>query len=568
MSLDQLIVRALPEASASEREGLIALGAASISGRPARKLKTRVRPGGLVEIQSDLPAPPLDESSSSWRVLVPALPWRVGTLDGPRGKGGGIAFEERIEQNGVAELLVQGAGEDVRAGLAEAGHPILGDVRAGGILVAGGLRLAVAMDEAPAVWWPREPVFPERSGDEGFRLEVSQATSRILSRGHPWILRDEETGDPGRFALGTRVDVVGPAGEELGAAHVEGTGRVTARIWSPPGAPSASVEARVAAAMGRRKQLLESPDTDAVRLVHGEADRLPGLFVDRLGPLLRVLVTSAGTGSYRTRALDAIVRALAPQLGGDPPVVEVLHLRDRPPGALECTRLVRGDRGVAEAKVFVRERGATFRVDPGLDRPHRASPGVGLYLDQRDNRERLLRSATGGRLLNLFAHTGAFSVAWLAAGHAEAVSVDLSAGYLRWLEENLTLNGIDLARHRSVKQDGRRYLETLPAEERFDAIVLDPPTAASAGRRFWSVAKELPSLVAGALSHLSPGGVLLVSRNDRRRSELRDLVARAAKRKGMPLDVQPAPAGVDFPRLSGFPEGDPFSAVVGTLSSR
>ncbi len=566
LSLDELIARALPDVDASARRGLVETGAISISGSRARKLKTRVRPGCLVEIRGQAPAPCFG-SAASWLVLVPSLPWRAGTLESRQGRAE-IAFQRVAEQDDVAELLVRGDADDVRVGLAEAGHPVLGDAEHGGILVAGGMRLASGAGDPPGAWWPEEPVFPRKEPNDALVLEVSEATSQALSRGHPWVLRDSETGDPSRFAPGTRVDVVGPAGEELGTAHIEGTGRLTARIWTRPGADEASVEARVAAALRRRTALLDAVETDAYRLVHGEADGLPGLFVDRLGPLLRALVTSAATGAYRQRALDAIVRGLSPQLGGDPPVVEVLHLRDRPAGTLECTRVVRGDAALVDAKLVVKERGVCFRVDPGLDRPHRASPGVGLYLDQRENRARLLAWAKGGRLLNLFAHTGAFSVAWLAAGYEEAISVDLSAPYLRWLDENLALNGLDPSRHRSVKQDGRRFLETLAPAERFDAIVLDPPTAAAAGRRFWSVAKELPPLVALSLSHLSPGGTLIVSRNDRRRAGLQDLVVRAAEKNSVSLaDVQPAPAGIDFPRLSGLPEGDPFSAVIAQLSS-
>lgn len=559
LSLGELIARALPGADAAS---LVETSGVRIAGRPARKLKTRVPPGTLVEIAAETPDVSL-ASAASWRILVPSLPWRAGTLE-----PGGVAFERLREQDGVVELLARGDARELRARLADAGHPVLGDAEHRGILVAGGIRLEPVETPPRPGWWPEEPVFPRKGPDDALLLEVSRATCRILSRGHPWILRDEETSDPARFAPGTRVGVVGPAGEDLGTAHIEGAGRLTARIWTPAGGRDASVEARVSAALARRTSLLEAKDTDAYRLVHGEADGLPGLFVDRLGSLLRLLVTSPGTFAYRGRALDAIVRALSNELGGDPPIVEVLHLRDRPNGKLECTRLASGNPAAVASEPIVLERGVRFRVDSGLDRPQRASPGVGLYLDQRENRARLLASAAGGRLLNLFAHTGAFSVAWLAAGRREAVSVDLSGAYLRWLEQNLALNGIDPGRHHGVKQDGRRFLETLAPEERFDAIVVDPPTAAAAGRRFWSVAKELPPLVGRALRHLSPGGTLLVSRNDRRRAELRELVEGAARNAGVSLaNVQPAPPGADFPRLSGFPEGDPFSALIATLPS-
>ncbi len=582
-TLDELLERGWPDADAAARDALVQSRAVIIDGRPARKLTTMVRPGHRVDVRRAPPAiDALGTGVLAGRLLVPSLPWHRGVFARLRGMQHAIAFERREERGGLCELWVRseeaepGAPadafwRDVRRAVARAGHPVLADVGHTGILVAGGLRLVAADAREPDLWWPDEPVRPGDAAGEGLPvLGVSAATRKIVGRGHPWILRDDETDDPERLAPGAHVEVTGPSGYALGTACMEGSGRITARMWSTGAATS--VEARVAGALDRRRPLLrlglDPPVTDAFRLIHGEADRLPGLFVDRLGPLLRVLVTSPGTRSYRGRALDALVHALEPQLGSDPPVVEVLHLRDRPAGEFECTRLVRGSTDALEAsgRLRVRERGVVFLVDPGLGRPTRSSPGFGLYLDQRENRARLVQGLPpGGRLLNLFAHTGAFTAAWLAAGDGEAVSVDLSGAYLRWLADNLAVNGIDPARHRVVRQDGRRYLETLAAGERFDAIVLDPPTAAAAGRRFWSVAKELPPLVERALAHLVPGGRLLVSRNDRRRSALEGIVSDAAARVGVPLrDVQPAPPGFDFPLLPGFPEGDPFAALFAT----
>ena len=575
LSLDALLARAIPQSEPDLLGDLVDRGFVCVSGQQARKLRSRVPGGRLVEVR-DVESAPAPRASRSCLVLVPALPWRSGVLAKRRGCATGVVFEARNEREPVMELLVTLPSDardsdggrfvaDVLVTLAGAGTPVLGDVENGGVLVDGGLRLVPEGADPPDDWWPEEPVFVGWDpGSELPRLSVSAATSRIVRRGHPWVLRDEGTGDPEGFAPGTRVEVVDPSGPVLGSACIEGSGKLTARLWALRATAGASVEARVAKALKRRRSLLESRDTDAYRLIHGEADGLPGLFVDRLGTVLRVLVTSAGTASYRTRTLDALSRAVEATLGADPPVIEVIHLRDRPPGALVCTRLVRGQ-GQADGKLVVRERGVGFLVDLGLGRPDRSSPGVGLFLDQRENRGRLI-AGSGGRLLNLFAHTGAFSVAWLAAGLGRAVSVDLSAGYLRWLEENLSLNEIDRGLHESVKHDGRRYLETLSPDDFFDAIVLDPPTAAAAGRRFWSVGRDLPPLVEQALAHLAPGGRLLVSRNDRRGSGLVELVRRSAEKNGVSLaSVQAATPGVDFPTLSGFPEGDSFSAVVATL---
>ena len=211
------------------------------------------------------------------------------------------------------------------------------------------------------------------------------------------------------------------------------------------------------------------------------------------------------------------------------------------------------------------------RVEPGLAEPSRPRPGVGLFLDQRENRARLARLArSGGVWLNLFAHTGAFSLALLDGGAERVVSVDLSAAYLRWLQDNLDLNrhaGIDPSRHQAVRQDGRRYLAALPRAERFAGIVLDPPTAAAAGRRFWSIRRDLEPLVGQALGRLESGGMLLVCRNDRSSTAaLRSLVERAAGANGVRLQrLDPAGAGPDFPRMPEFSEGQPF---VGVLAQR
>jgi 23S rRNA (cytosine1962-C5)-methyltransferase len=370
----------------------------------------------------------------------------------------------------------------------------------------------------------------------------------------------------------------------LGWARIEGSGSLAARIWARGGEPDAkpaSIEARVAQALKRRRALLDprrgEPRTDAFRLVHGEADALPGIAVDRLGGMLRVLVSGRGWDAIRPRVLAALVGGLSSQLGPDPPVVEVLHLHHPPRGELECVRLAQGALAApalaggvprCDGRIVVYELGLAYLVDPGLGRPTRSTPGIGLFLDQRENRRRLMEHAgRGGHWLNLFAHTGAFSVALLAAGAAQVTSVDLSGTYLRWLEENLALNreqGVEAGRHRSERSDGRRFLGKLAPRERFAGIILDPPTAASAGRKFWSVARDLRPLIEAALAHLLPGGVLLVSRNDRGGKQgLEEGVEHAAQAAGVAIEtLGEAPAGPDFPCLEGFEEGKPFRALL------
>ena len=579
-----LLRRARPDASRETASRWLAEGALRRDG-PGRgsgePLRGPVAPGTACRLEAPGSSPPpAVPAAGALRVLVAGWPWLAG-----RGRLAGRAFDfAREEQRrGVAALRVE-AGEDGAEALldwlAEAGAPALGDARRGGVLVEGGLRLCAADAAEPPGFWPEELVFAPDAGSGEGALRVSAAALRALGRGHPWVLADAATDDPRAFPPGALVRLRGPRGEDGGLALADGDGPVVARRWSAPGVArprdAASVEARVAAALARRRPWLDAADapggTDAFRLVHGEADGLPGLAVDRLGPRLRLLVTGRAALSFRERALAAVVRGLAPQLGPDPPALEVLYLSAAPPGEVQAVRAVGalGSAGSLAERWEVREGGLRLWVEAGLAAPTRPRPGFGLYLDQRDNRARLAaRTRAGGRYANLFAHTGAFSATLLAAGAGEVVSVDLSAAYLAQLEENLALSALPAARHRSVRRDARRFLAELPAQERFDGIVLDPPTSAAAGRRFWSVRRDLVPLTCEALARLAPGGWLLLSRNDRHgRGRLAAAVREAAERAGVCLaSLEPAPPSGDFPPLAGFPEGDPFEAVLATVGT-
>jgi 23S rRNA G2069 N7-methylase RlmK/C1962 C5-methylase RlmI len=147
------------------------------------------------------------------------------------------------------------------------------------------------------------------------------------------------------------------------------------------------------------------------------------------------------------------------------------------------------------------------------------------------------------------------------------VSVDLSAAYLEDLEANLAANALLFKpgyRHESVRGDGRRFLETRAQAERFDGIVLDPPTAAAAGRRFWSVRRDLEPMLKSCVQLLAPGGVLLVTQNQAGPPlGLERILERIATRAHRTLvRLEPASAGLDHPSRDGFPEGDPFEGVL------
>ncbi|MCP5055521.1 MAG: class I SAM-dependent rRNA methyltransferase [bacterium] len=496
-----------------------------------------------------------------------------GPLAWPEGEASGFRFHTVEVRGDLRELEVDATSPPEAESpawlarcaldwLAAVGAPALGDVRRGGALLRQGLRVRPADEDAPDGWWPDEPIHPP--DDVLPELRVSAATAAALVAGNPWVRADRETGDVGMVRVGGRVRLSGPGRRDLGLARTDGEGDLVARRWSLPGERERSVATRVEDALVRRAGFhAESGETDAYRLIHGEADGLPGLAVDRLGPLLRVIVQGRSALAFVAEAIPVLREIMADCMDGPPPVLEIVNLRRPDPCRLLSVHPHQPLPLDEKGGLVVREAGLRFWVEPGMNERSRPRPGTGLFLDQRANRIRLRAEVQGGRFANLFAHTGAFSLALLAGGAEEVWSVDLSAAYLRQAEANLMLSGLDPARHRARRSDARRFLEE-EGNTAFDGIVIDPPTAAAAGRRFWSVRKDLGPLLERAWSRLSPGGWLLVTRNDRgSRTPLARLAQQAAERAGGGLaTIEEARPGPDFPRLRGFPEGDPFEGQL------
>jgi 23S rRNA (cytosine1962-C5)-methyltransferase len=529
---------------------------------------------------------------TTWVALVPRVAVPRGRFKTPGGSP--VEYSMIRAQGGICEiqLIPNFGGSDEAASthlvdvlldtLASAGYPALGDAERGGYMIEGGLRLRVSAlleDTAelghswstPPDWWPSVPVVgveeketgPMAEANQEAReipwLQVSRQTLEIMrEKGHPWVLRDQKTGGVDHLKPGALVRLRSPEGEHGPFALVEGSDELVARFWGREEEDVASfvdeVEMRVDEAIARRAALLKDMlHTNVFRLIHGEADGLPGLLVDRLGPVVRA--TLRGRTSF---AFKDIVYANLLRHEPDMMLLEAQHLQDVRESELPRAQVVHaGGRYVREGeRLTVLEDGLRYLVEPweGID--------VGFFADQRDNRRKLVARARPGQgWLNLFCHTGAFSVALAHAG-ARVVSVDLSRRYLTWLEENLAINGIDPALNESAEADCRDYLKS--CRERFDGIIVDPPTAAAGTRTFWSVRREYEQLLVDCFDLLAPQGVMLVCRNDRKRSQsLESLVRRAAEGAGKKVRrVAQAGPATDYPTMKGFVEGETFEGLI------
>ena len=236
-----------------------------------------------------------------------------------------------------------------------------------------------------------------------------------------------------------------------------------------------------------------------VRLVHGEADGLPGLIVDRYGDTLCAQFGAAGVDRFKPALADALLAATG--------CTKLYERSDASVRELEGLPVQTGWlRGEGPTDLTITEHGWQLTVD--VAHGHK----TGFYLDQRDNRiafAQWLQRLGCQRVLNGFCYTGGFSVAAMAGGAQQVVSVDSSAPALQRVAAHVAANGFDAGRSEEVDADVNAYLrQALQADRRFDAIVLDPPKLAPTAAHAERAARAYKDINRLALMLLAPGGLL------------------------------------------------------------
>lgn len=312
------------------------------------------------------------------------------------------------------------------------------------------------------------------------------------ARVHPWIFKGDVADVAGAEA-GAAVTVIDSAGRFIGRGLFNPRPSLCCRIvtWRDQPLDDALWRARIAEAIARR-----AGRTGATRLVWSEADGLPGLVVDRYGPV--VVVQCLTLGMARRRAtLAAALRAAIGDLA-------VFSADDPASAAIEGFAPASGwlDDRRGPNSVVVEEGAARFLVRLG------AGQKTGLYLDQTDSRLRVAALAAGRTVLDAFAYTAGFACQALVAGATSAVCIESSKDALAGAVDNLALNGV--AQHAQVRDenafDGLRALDRAGA--RFGLVVLDPPPFARTRTVLAGALRGYKEINLRAVRLLRPGGVL------------------------------------------------------------
>lgn len=323
--------------------------------------------------------------------------------------------------------------------------------------------------------------------------------SRLL-RGHPWGFSNEieMTPDTKALAPGSVVAVETRAGESVGLAHLSPHSLIALRMLDRAverTIDSAWVAERLSQALSWRGRLFESP---YYRVVHAEADGLPGLIVDRYGDVVVIQANSAGMDRMVPAVVEAVRDVLAPAaivLRNDSPV-------RRLEGLGEEVRIVEG---TVPDPALVSEGGALFPLDP------LGGQKTGWFFDHRDNRSFIARLAPGMRVLDLYAHTGGFGIQAAVAGAAEVDLIDRAGPALAQAARAAELSGV-ADRVSTRKADAFAALEHLvKTGARYDIVVCDPPAFARSKKDVGPAAKAYRKLARMTAQITAPGGVLLLA---------------------------------------------------------
>ena len=367
---------------------------------------------------------------------------------------------------------------------------------------------------------------------------ISARGDERLKTGHPWIYRAdlaEVRAEPGDIVL-----VRGPRGRPLGHAMYSSTSQIALRMlaYGEERADEVLVGRRIASAIAFRETL--AIDATAYRLVHGEADLLPSLIIDRYGDYLVVQALSQG--------MDRLL----------PVVVSRLNDRLHPRGILARndprTRLLEGlEQRVEVLSGEVPESVAVTEMGIEYDADLRKGQKTGLFLDQRENRSAAAAYARG-RLLDCFSYHGGFALV-LGRRCQETIAFDVSEDAVAHLKANAARNRVAVDARVGNVFDELRGLERLG--ERFDTIVLDPPAFAKNKASVPKATAGYKEINLRALKLLNPGGTLVTcscSYNIGEAAFAEIVYEAAVDAQAQVTVVEKRMQGRDHPVLLGVPE--------------
>lgn len=387
------------------------------------------------------------------------------------------------------------------------------------------------------------------------KVYLKPGKEESLKRFHPWVFSGAIARVEGEPEEGEVVDVYTSKKEFIACGHFQ-IGSIAVRVLSfrQEVIDRAYWVRRLSVAKDLRRALglIDNPQNNTYRLVHGEGDNLPGLIIDVYNHTAVMQAHSAGMHIYRMEIADALTEVM-----GD--VIQNIYYKSETTLPFKADLLATENgfiKGGSPDNVAM-ENGLKFHVD------WLKGQKTGFFVDQRENRALLERYANGRSVLNMFCYTGGFSFYAMRGGAKFVHSVDSSAKAIDLTNKNVELNFPGDKRHEAYAEDAFKFLDNMG--DRYDLIILDPPAFAKHRDALRNALRGYTKLNAKAFEKIRPGGILftfscsqVVSKQD-----FRNAVFTAAAQSGRNVRIlhqltQPG----DHPINIYHPEGEYLKGLV------
>ena len=389
-------------------------------------------------------------------------------------------------------------------------------------------------------------------------VTVTDKAVRALKGGHPWIFADEILAIEGGYENGDIVDVLSTKNRYMGSGFINDNSKIRVRVISDNANDKfdeAFWERRVKYALEYRKTVM-GKDFDCCRLIFGEADKFPGLTVDRFGSVLVTQCLSLGIDNIKDMLFPIIVRTLR-NMGE---TIEVLYERNdvkirEKEGMEEYKDFYEGEELLTDTdgKTIIEENGIKYNVD------YINGQKTGFFLDQKYNRLAAAKIAPGKKVLDCFTHTGAFALNCAAAGAEMVTAVDVSKDAVEMTRKNAELNGFKNMDF--VYADVFELLTEIAesGKKPYDYIILDPPAFTKSSATVKNAERGYKEINMKAMKILPRGGYLSTcSCSHFMKDELfRKMLRSAAADAGVELrQIEARQQSPDHPILWNVPETD------------
>ncbi len=325
-------------------------------------------------------------------------------------------------------------------------------------------------------------------------VTLKKNEDRRIIRGHLWAFSNEIASIEGSPAAGEIVELRTHAGKSLGRGFYHPHSLIAVRLLTPTEEEidEQFFQRRIAAAIALRKALY--PASDCYRLIHGEADLLPGLIADRYNDTIVLQVFAAGMEQRIPLLCDILETLLHPKC-----IIERNEMQLR---ELEGLPLRKGIIRGTLAPIVIDEDGVRYEIDP-LE-----GQKTGFFLDQRENRKAVRRLAAGRSVLDCFCNDGGFALNAAAAGALSVLGIDIAEDAIGRARHNAELNSLT-SRVTFRAGDAFDFLQSAAeSAERYDLVILDPPSFAKSRKTIRKAIHGYRALHRHAFRIIREGGFL------------------------------------------------------------